>query len=137
MSAVRSCYAVVPHMVERGSGSIVAFESVSVKQPVDGLLLSNSIRMSVIGMLKTMANELGPQGIRINSVNPAWTHTGRVDQLMQARAEAAGTTPEEESTKSYHCHPARTHGHGGRIRAHRGVAGLAGCLVHPRPRAAV
>ncbi|MBU37351.1 MAG: SDR family oxidoreductase [Anaerolineales bacterium] len=99
MSAVRLCYAVVPHMVERGSGSIVAVESVSVKQPVDGLLLSNSIRMSVIGMLKTMANELGPQGIRINSVNPAWTHTGRVDQLMQARAEAAGTTPEEEGVK--------------------------------------
>ena len=99
MSAVRLCHAVVPHMLERNSGSIVAIESASIKQPADGLLLSISIRMAVIGMLKTMANELGPHGIRINSVNPAWTDTDRVDQLLKARAEAAGTTPEQERAK--------------------------------------
>ena len=99
MSAVRLCHAVVPHMLERGSGSIVAIESVSIKQPADGLLLSNSIRMAVIGMLKTMANELGPMGIRVNSVNPAWTDTDRVDQLLEARAKAAGTTLEQEREK--------------------------------------
>ncbi len=99
MSAVRLCYAVVPHMVEQGGGSIVAIESISVKQPVANLLLSNSIRMAVIGMLKTMANELGPKGIRINSVNPVWTYTDRVKQLLTARAEASGATIEEEAAK--------------------------------------
>ncbi|MFQ5408531.1 MAG: SDR family oxidoreductase [Anaerolineales bacterium] len=110
MSAVRLCYAVVPGMVERGSGSVVAIESVSVKQPVDNLLLSNSIRMAVIGMLKTMANELGPQGIRINSVNPAWTHTERVESLLAARVAASGATFEEEAAKISSTMPLRRMG---------------------------
>ena len=99
MSAVRLCYAVVPHMLQQGQGSIVAIESVSVKQPVDNLILSNSLRMAVIGMLKSMANELGPQGIRINSINPTFTYTGRVEQLLAARAEANNTTVEDEAAK--------------------------------------
>lgn len=99
MSAVRLCYAVVPHMLERGSGSIVTTQSYSVKQPIPNLILSNSLRMAVIGMMKTMADELGPQGIRINSINPAWTMTERVEQLMQDRAQREGTTPEEETQK--------------------------------------
>lgn len=99
MSAVRICYAVVPHMLERGSGSIVATESISVKQPVDHLILSNSIRMAVIGLIKSLANELGPKGIRINSINPTFTHTERVDQLLTARAIANGTSAEDEATK--------------------------------------
>ncbi|MFQ5398946.1 MAG: SDR family oxidoreductase [Anaerolineae bacterium] len=99
MSAVRLCYAVVPHMLERGSGSILAIESVSVKQPIDNLLLSNSIRMAVIGMLKTLANELGPKGIRVNSINPTWTYTERVEELMAMRAQNNGTTVEEEAAK--------------------------------------
>jgi 3-oxoacyl-[acyl-carrier protein] reductase len=99
MSAVRLCYAVIPHMLEQGSGSIVAIESITVKQPVDNLILSNGIRMAVIGMLKSMANELGPKGIRINSVNPTFTWTERVDQLLTNRADLAGTTVEEEAGK--------------------------------------
>jgi 3-oxoacyl-[acyl-carrier protein] reductase len=99
MSAVRLCYAVVPHMLERGGGSIVASESVSVKQPLDNLILSNAIRMAVIGFLKSLANELGPQGIRVNSINPGWTYTERVDQLMEARARSNGTTPADEIQK--------------------------------------
>jgi 3-oxoacyl-[acyl-carrier protein] reductase len=99
MSAVRLCYAVVPQMLEQGSGSIVAIESITVKQPVDNLILSNAIRMAVIGMLKSMANELGPKGIRINSVNPTFTWTGRVDQLLTNRANLAGTSVEEEAGK--------------------------------------
>ncbi|MCK5054328.1 MAG: SDR family NAD(P)-dependent oxidoreductase, partial [Anaerolineales bacterium] len=73
MSAVRLCYAVVPHMLEQGHGSIVATQSYSVKQPIDNLILSNSLRMAVIGLVKSLANELGPKGIRVNSINPAWT----------------------------------------------------------------
>jgi 3-oxoacyl-[acyl-carrier protein] reductase len=99
MSAVRLCYAVVPTMLEQNAGSIVAIESISVKQPIDNLILSNSLRMAVIGMLKSMANELGPMGIRVNSINPTFTWTGRVTQLLENRAAANGTTIEEEASR--------------------------------------
>lgn len=99
MSVVHMCYATVPHMLERGSGSIVAIESISVKQPVDNLILSNAIRLAVIGMLKSMANELGGRGIRINSINPTFTYTERVEQLLANRAESNNSTVEEEAAK--------------------------------------
>lgn len=99
MSAVRLCYATVPHMLERGSGSIVTTQSYSVKQPIPNLILSNSLRMAVIGMMKTMANELGPKGIRINSINPTWTMTQRVEELMADRAKREGTSVEQETEK--------------------------------------
>lgn len=99
MSAIRLCYAVVPTMLDQGSGSIVAIESVSVKQPIDNLILSNSIRMAVIGLLKSMANELGPRGIRVNSINPTFTRTGRVAQLLENRAATKGTTVEAEAAQ--------------------------------------
>ena len=101
MSAVRLCYAVVPHMVERGTGSIVATQSYSVKQPIDNLILSNSIRLAVIGLMKSLANELGPKGIRVNSINPAWTMTDRVGQLMADRAQRNKSSMEEEASKVY------------------------------------
>ena len=66
MSAVRLCYAVIPHMLEQGEGSIVAIESVSIKQPINNLILSNSIRLAVIGLLKSLANEFGSKGIRVS-----------------------------------------------------------------------
>jgi len=100
MSAVRLCYAVIPHMVERGTGSIVATESYTVKQPLENLILSNSIRLAVMGLMKSLANELGPKGIRVNTINPGWTQTERVDQLMEARAKTNGTTPSEEIAKT-------------------------------------
>lgn len=99
MSAVHLCYATVPHMLEKGSGSIVAIESISVKQPIDNLILSNSLRMAVIGMLKSMANELGPKGIRINSINPTFTWTERVEQLLANRAAGNDSSIEEEAAK--------------------------------------
>jgi 3-oxoacyl-[acyl-carrier protein] reductase len=99
MSAVRLCYAVVPHMLERGSGSIVANQSFTVKQPLDNLILSNSIRLAVIGLMKSLANELGSKGIRVNSINPGWTRTERVDQLLDDRAQRAGTSAEIEAAK--------------------------------------
>jgi 3-oxoacyl-[acyl-carrier protein] reductase len=92
MSAVRLCYAVVPHMLERGEGVILSTQSYSVKQPIDNLILSNSIRMAVIGLMKCLANELGPKGIRVNTINPAWTLTERVDQLMENKAKTNDTT---------------------------------------------
>ena len=99
LSAVRLCHAVVPHMLQRSSGSIVAIQSASVKQPVDNLILSNSIRLAVIGLLKSLAIELGPHGIRVNSLNPSSTQTERIDQLLAERAAANHSTPAAEAAK--------------------------------------
>ncbi len=99
MSVVRLCYAVIPQMLKQEEGSIVAIESVSIKQPINNLILSNSIRLAVIGLLKSLANEFGAQGIRVNSINPTYTYTGRVDQLLTAAAERNGTTVAEEMAK--------------------------------------
>lgn len=99
MSAVRLCYAVVPLMKEQGEGSILAMTSVSVKQPLPNLILSNSLRLGVIGLVKTLADELAPSGIRVNGICPGWTRTARVDQLLRDRAGRNSTTPEEEAAK--------------------------------------
>jgi 3-oxoacyl-[acyl-carrier protein] reductase len=99
MSAVRLCYAVLPHMLQQGSGSIVTTQSYSVKQPLNNLILSNSIRMAVIGLMKSLANEIGPKGIRVNSINPAWTWTDRVEQLMTDRALRNNSDPAVEAAK--------------------------------------
>jgi 3-oxoacyl-[acyl-carrier protein] reductase len=99
MSAVRLCYAVVPTMVEQGAGSIVTTQSYLVKQPLDNLILSNSLRLAVIGLIKSLANELGPKGIRVNSINPGWTLTERVEQLLSDRAARNNTTLEQEAAK--------------------------------------
>lgn len=97
MSAVRLCYGVVPVMKEQGTGSILAMASITVKQPLPNLILSNSLRLGVTGLIKTLADELGLFGIRANSICPGWTRTARVDQLLRDRAERNGTTPEEEA----------------------------------------
>ncbi len=110
MSAVRLCYATVPHMLENGSGSIVAIESISVKEPIDNLILSNSIRMAVIGMLKSMANELGPNNIRINSIKPTFTWTERVEQMLAERANKNQTDIQEEAAKIAEAIPLRRMG---------------------------
>ncbi|MDY6875967.1 MAG: SDR family oxidoreductase [Chloroflexota bacterium] len=99
MSAVRLCYAIVPVMKEQAEGSILAMTSVSVKQPLPNLILSNSLRLGVIGLVKTLADELAPSGIRVNGICPGWTRTARVDQLLRDRAGRNSTTPEEEAAK--------------------------------------
>ena len=99
MSTLYLCYAVVPHLLERGSGRIIASQSYSVKQPIPRLITSNSLRPAVIGLMKTLANELGPKGIRVNSINPSWIWTDRVEQIMADRANANQTSVEAEAAK--------------------------------------
>ena len=99
MSVVHLCYAVVPRMLSQRRGSIVASESYAVKQPIENLVLSNSIRLAVVGLMKSLASELGPKGIRVNSIHPGWTSTERVVHLFEDRARRAGTTPEVEAEK--------------------------------------
>src|SRR5262245_53884530 len=85
----------VPHMKQANWGRIVNITSRSVKQPVDGLVLSNAFRPAVVGLAKTLANELGRYGILVNNVCPGYTRTDRLDELARVRARAAGTTPEQ------------------------------------------
>ena len=95
MSAVRLCYAVVPYMLERGEGSILTTQSYSVKQPIDNLILSNSIRAAVHGMAKTLANQMAQHGITVNNVMPGYIHTDRIQQLAQQTTAQTGQSMEE------------------------------------------
>ncbi len=95
MSVVRLCRAVIPQMQAQGDGRIVAMTSVSAKQPLQNLVLSNTTRLGVIGLVKTLSNELAADGIRVNAVCPGWTRTERVDELLQARAERSGLSVEK------------------------------------------
>ena len=95
MSAVRLTRLVLAHMRARNWGRIINITSYSVKQPMAQMVLSNSIRMSVVGWAKTLSNEVASQGITVNNVCPGWTRTGRVDQLLRARAHASGMEVEE------------------------------------------
>ena len=99
MSAIRLCYAAAPPMKEQGAGSILAVTSITVKQPLPNLILSNSLRMGVTGLVKTLSDELAPHGVRVNSICPGWTHTSRVEQLLQDRAARNDTTPYDEAAK--------------------------------------
>lgn len=101
LSTLRLAQAVVPHMKARGGGSIVNITSVAVKQPIDGLILSNTARAGVIGLAKSMANELGRYNIRVNSVGPGPTRTDRVLNLADQRAAQLGITPEEALARDW------------------------------------
>src|SRR3972149_11066568 len=81
MSVVRLCRGVIPHMRRRGGGRIIHVTSVSVKQPIEGLVLSNALRAGVTGLSRTLANELAPDRILVNCVAPGYTRTGRVRGL--------------------------------------------------------
>jgi len=96
MSFVRLCYAAIPSLQHSTHGSILAFTSSSVKQPLPNLVLSNSLRMAVTGLVKSLADELAPSGIRVNAMCPGWTRTDRVDQLLRDRAQRNGTSVEVE-----------------------------------------
>ncbi len=99
MSAVRLCRAVIPDMKSRGDGRIVAITSVSAKQPLQNLVLSNSMRLGVIGLVKTLSNELAPFGIRVNAVMPGWTRTERVEELLKAMAERKGVPVQDAAVE--------------------------------------
>lgn len=87
--------AVVPAMKKAGFGRIVNIISTSVKQPIAGLGVSNTIRGAVANWAKTMSLELGQFGITVNNVLPGYTRTGRLEQVLDMRAEAQGKTTEQ------------------------------------------
>ncbi|NUO64503.1 MAG: SDR family oxidoreductase [Gemmatimonadaceae bacterium] len=95
-SVVELTRAVLPGMKERRWGRIVNVTSIAVKQPVDNLILSNSVRAAVTGFARTLANEVAPFGITVNNVMPGYTRTDRVTSLAAKNAQLRGSTMEEQ-----------------------------------------
>jgi 3-oxoacyl-[acyl-carrier protein] reductase len=95
-SAVSLIRAALPHLRQSPRAAILTITSYSAKQPIPNLGLSNSLRAAVIGLTKTLANEVGPEGIRVNSIMPGWTRTERVEDIMRSRAQQKGTDIETE-----------------------------------------
>lgn len=95
MSTVHLARAVIPYMQRHRWGRIIAITSVSVKQPVQDLVLSNSVRAAVVGLVKSLSNEFGKDGILVNNVAPGFTATERLRELAQVRALAGGGSPQQ------------------------------------------
>ncbi len=90
LSTVNLCRAVLPGMKQRRWGRIINITSITVKQPVDGLMLSNSLRAGVTGFARTLANEVATAGITVNNIIPGYTRTQRVEDLAKAVSEREG-----------------------------------------------
>jgi len=84
----------LPAMKAAGRGRLIFLTSVSVREPIDGLMLSNALRAGVTGYARSLANELGRFGVTVNCVAPGYTRTERLSQLAAATAEKSGAAPE-------------------------------------------
>ena len=95
MSAVRLSRAVIPNMKKNNWGRIINISSVSVKTPVNGLFLSNSLRMGVLGWAKALADELAMYGVTVNTVCPGYTKTERVEAILDSQSSTSGKSKED------------------------------------------
>lgn len=98
-SVVEFCRAVLPGMKERRWGRILNVTSIAAKQPVDNLMLSNSLRAAVIGFARTLATEVAPFGVTVNNLLPGFTRTERMVELAEVTAERDKITPEAASAR--------------------------------------
>ena len=90
MSVVNLTSRILPGMKAREWGRVINIASIAAKQPVEGLMLSNSIRAAVIGFARTLANEVAEHGITVNNILPGYTRTERVEQLASVIAQRDG-----------------------------------------------
>lgn len=90
MSTVFACREVAPYMKKRRWGRIINMNSIAAKQPVENLILSNSLRAGIIALTKTLSNEFAEYNILVNSVCPGYTFTDRVKELAQAESQRTG-----------------------------------------------
>lgn len=95
MSTVYFAREVIPHMQRKKWGRIITLTSVSTKQPVPDLVLSNAVRAAVVGLVKSLANEFGKDGILVNNVGPGYTATDRLKELAKARSAAQQKSEDE------------------------------------------
>ena len=125
-SAVELTRLVLPGMRERKWGRILNVTSIAVKQPVDGLMLSNSLRSAVTGWARTLANEVARDGVTVNNILPGYTATDRVEQLNAATAAREGISAADVRHRSEQQIPMR------RLGDPREFAALAAFLVSDR-----
>jgi 3-oxoacyl-[acyl-carrier protein] reductase len=90
MSVVNCSYEVIPYMKKKKWGRIINMTSFAAKQPYEGLILSNSLRAGILGLTKTLSNELSKDNILVNAVCPGWTLTDRLEELAKSKAEKTG-----------------------------------------------
>jgi 3-oxoacyl-[acyl-carrier protein] reductase len=95
LSTVYFAREVIPHMQRQRWGRIVTLTSITTKQPVADLVLSNAARAAVVGLVKSLANEFGKDGILVNNVGPGFTATDRLKELAKTRAAASGKTEQD------------------------------------------
>ena len=95
LSVVYLSRAVIPYMQRHRWGRIITITSVSVKFPIQDLILSNSVRAGVVGLVKSLSNEFGKDGILVNNVGPGFTATDRLKELAKARSSASGKKEQE------------------------------------------
>ena len=95
LSTVYFAHAVVPHMQKKKWGRIITITSITTKQPVADLVYSNAVRAAVVGLVKSLANEFGKDGILVNNVGPGFTATDRLKELAKARSAASNKSEQE------------------------------------------
>src|ERR1043165_8818431 len=95
LSAVYFAREVIPYMQRKRWGRIITLTSISTKQPVPDLVLSNAVRSAVVGLVKSLANEFGRDGILVNNVGPGYTATDRLKELARARSASQGKSEDE------------------------------------------
>jgi 3-oxoacyl-[acyl-carrier protein] reductase len=95
MTTVYFAHQVIPHMQKKKWGRIITITSITTKQPVADLVYSNAVRAAVVGLVKSLANEFGKDGILVNNVGPGFTATDRLKELAHSRAAALGKNEKE------------------------------------------
>jgi 3-oxoacyl-[acyl-carrier protein] reductase len=95
LSSVYFAREVIPHMQRKRWGRIITITSITTKQPVTDLVLSNAVRAAVVGLVKSLANEFGKDGILVNNVGPGFTATDRLKELAVARSASSGKSRQE------------------------------------------
>lgn len=110
LSTIRMVYAALPHLQRSDQGRAIAITSMSAKQPLENLALSNTTRAGVLGFMKSLANELGHTGVTFNTVLPGWTRTERVEVLLASLAQTRQSTREAVAASIAATIPARRMG---------------------------
>lgn len=110
LSYIRAVREVLPHMRAAGGGRILCSTSSSIKVVLDNLILSNTFRSGVVGLAKTLSQELGKEGILVNVIGPGRIDTPRIEQLDQIRADKTGISKDELQQNTFRTIPLGRYG---------------------------
>ncbi|TAK65196.1 MAG: SDR family oxidoreductase [Dehalococcoidia bacterium] len=111
MSVVWAVREALPYLKQSPQARVINITSTAVREPIDGLILSNSVRLGTTGLAKTLSRELGPHGITVNNIAPGLTVTDRVRPLFEAQAKAEGRSPDDVRAERAARIPTRRLGH--------------------------